>query len=380
MKKIIAACSVLSASLLFSSIVSADTHKPRGGNDHGHIQAWYDSSVSSYGYTGHFDHAVSTWNGRNANVSISKTLNNSGQVDRYYVGTTAELGLFGRTNWYNDLGINVDPDWFSYSRSVVSIYHNQLKDYQNGINFTSTRIRHTTAHEVGHSLGLAHTTSSAQLSTSLMTEGNNPSVNRNINTPSSYDISELRSLYGGPAFMALSSNEDISNQSEIHIETQHASYATLSELSDYSDLVVIASPIDDFENRKHISTFYDTGDLQDYYTLNNLTIKKVLSGDKSNIGENLEVIESNSIVDFGAQKIKMINDGYKETQKGQDYILFLKKDSQGQYQIINRNEGTFTIDEVNSATVNRPGTFITRENSVRDSLLSEIANTYSNEL
>ncbi|MNC51281.1 hypothetical protein D3C75_1005680 [compost metagenome] len=76
----------------------------------------------------------------------------------------------------------------------------------------------------------------------------------------------------------------------------------------------------------------------------------------------------------------MINDGYKETQKGQEYILFLKKDPQGQYQIVNRNEGTFTLDEVNSAITNKPGTFITRDNNVRDNLLNEIANTYSNEL
>ncbi|KWX70642.1 hypothetical protein AML91_26680 [Paenibacillus jilunlii] len=180
--------------------------------------------------------------------------------------------------------------------------------------------------------------------------------------------------------MALSLNTDTSNQNEINVETQYESYATLSELSNYSDVIVIASPTDDFENRKHIATFYDTGDLQDYYTLNNLSIKKVLAGDSSNIGENLEVIESNSIVEFGARKIKMINDGYKETQKGQEYILFLKKDPQGQYQIVNRNEGTFTLDEVNSAITNKPETFITRDNNVRDNLLNEIANTYSNEL
>lgn len=377
MKKRTAAFFVLSTSLLFSSVVSANTHSPRGGNDNGKIQAWYDSSISSYGYTSHFDHAVSTWNGRNANVSISKTLNNSGQVDRYYVGTTSE-DLYGRNIWYNDLGIPVNPDWFSWSRSVVSVYHNKFVEFGN---FTPTRIRHTTAHEVGHSLGLAHTTSSTYASTSLMTAGDNPSINRDINIPSSYDLSELRSLYGGPALRAPSLNTDTSNQNEVNIETQYESYPTLSELSNYSDLVVIASPTDDFENRKHIATFYDTGDLQDYYTLNNLSINKVLAGDSSNIGENLEVIESNAIVAFGgARKIKMINDGYRETQKGQEYILFLKKDSQGQYQIVNRNEGTFTLDEVNSATTNRRGTIITRDNDIRDNLLNEIANTYSNEL
>ncbi|MEK5439337.1 MULTISPECIES: matrixin family metalloprotease [Paenibacillus] len=380
MKKRTTALFVLSTSLLFSSVVSANTHSPRGGNANGKIQAWYDSSISSYGYTSHFDHAVSTWNGRNANVSISKTLNNSGQVDRYYVGTTSEEGLYGRNIWYNDLGIPVDPDWFSWSRSVVSVFDNQLRNFNGGVNFTSARIKHTTAHEVGHSLGLAHTTASAQVSTSLMTAGDNSSVNRDINTPSSYDISELRSLYGGPGLMASSLNADTSNQNEVDIETQYESYDTLSELSSFSDLVVIASPTDDFENRKHIATFYDTGDLQDYYTLNNLSIKKVLEGDSSNIVENLEVIESNAIVDFGLQKVKMVNDGYQETQKGTEYILFLRKDPQGQYQIINRNEGTFTLDEVNSTATNRRGTFITRDNDIRDNLLNEIATTYSNEL
>ncbi|AIQ31227.1 hypothetical protein P40081_25975 [Paenibacillus sp. FSL P4-0081] len=380
MKKRTAAFMVLSTSLLFSSVVSADTHSPRGGTDHGNVKVWYDYSIASYGFTSHYDHAISTWNGRNANVSISKTLNNSGQVDRYYVGTTTEPNLFGRTIFYNDLGIAVDPDWFSWSRSVVSAYYNQLHDYEGGVNFTAARIKHTTAHEVGHSLGLDHTTASAQVSTSLMTAGNHPSVNRDNNTPTSYDISELRSLYGGPALKAPDLNAETPNPNVVNIETEYELFDNLSELSNNSDLVVVASPMDDFENRKHIATFYDTGDLQDYYTLNNLSIKKVLAGDSSDIGENLEVIESNAIVDFGLQKVKMVNDGYQETQKGTEYILFLSKNPQGQYQIINRNAGVFTLDEVNSAATNKRGTFITRDNDIRDNLLNEVTNTYSNEL
>lgn len=166
----------------------------------------------------------------------------------------------------------------------------------------------------------------------------------------------------------------------VNIETEYEFFDNLSELSNNSDLVVVASPTDDFENRKHIATFYDTGDLQDYYTLNNLSIKKVLAGDSSDIGENLEVIESNAIVDFGLQKVKMVNDGYQETQKGTEYILFLSKNPQGQYQIINRNAGVFTLDEINSAATNKRGTFITRDNDIRDNLLNEVTNTYSNEL
>jgi hypothetical protein len=76
----------------------------------------------------------------------------------------------------------------------------------------------------------------------------------------------------------------------------------------------------------------------------------------------------------------MVNDGYQETQKGTEYILFLSKDPQGQYQIINRSAGAFTLDEFNSAATNKRGTFITRDNDIRDNLLNEIANTFSNEL
>lgn len=242
--------------------------------------------------------------------------------------------LYGRNLWYNDLGVPVNPSWFSWSRSVISIYHNKFVELGN---LTPTRIRHTTAHEVGHSLGLDHTTSSTYASTSLMTSGDNPSLNRDMTVPSSYDIGQLRSLYGGPAFMAPSLNTDTSASNEVNVETQY------------------------------------------YYTLNNLNIKKVLEGDSLNIGENLEVIESNSIVHFSGREIKLKNDGYKETQKGEDYILFLKKNLQGKYTIINRSNGSFNVNDIYS-TINEPKTSIMRSSNGRDGLLLEIAQKYSADL
>lgn len=61
--------SIFIISLCFSTIsttVSADIFS--GGRTNGIFNAYYDASVSSYGYTTHYDQARQSWNGISTNV------------------------------------------------------------------------------------------------------------------------------------------------------------------------------------------------------------------------------------------------------------------------------------------------------------------------
>lgn len=64
-------------------------------------------------------------------------------------------------------------------------------------------------------------------------------------------------------------------------------------MSSGAELIVIASPTEDFKNREHKSTFYKSGKakvLQDIYTLTDIKIDKVIKG-PSNIPDTIKIVE-----------------------------------------------------------------------------------------
>ncbi|QJD84978.1 hypothetical protein [Cohnella herbarum] len=186
--------SLVALSVVFSSIAFADVHVYKRNT--GYYSAYYDSSIASYGYTSKFDWARSKWTAVSPNLYIGSTTTNDSTTDEYYVGTTAEEGLFGRTSFYyrsifGNFPRNPDSDNWDYS--VVSLYDNtfiarNLK--------TDTAIKNTATHEVGHSVGLEHTTSATNKASSVMTAGNDSLKDRTITTPSSYDLNNITTKWG----------------------------------------------------------------------------------------------------------------------------------------------------------------------------------------
>lgn len=145
---------------------------------------------------------------------------------------------------------------------------------------------------------------------------------------------------------------------DIETIVTHGSYikhVDESELYDAAELVVMAHTVKDFMDRNHVVKYVEQTEedkdlpvaIEDFYTETPVRIIKVLKQPSDSIiakNDSINIIEPISLVedDFGVRKLSTEN--YVELQKGKPYILYLKKNTYGQYSIINMNNGKFNLE------------------------------------
>ncbi|MGG1618981.1 hypothetical protein ACIFQM_21000 [Paenibacillus sp. NRS-1782] len=137
------------------------------------------------------------------------------------------------------------------------------------------------------------------------------------------------------------------NTPKISLEASYIDYKTVSELDSNAELIVIGSPLQEFDDRQHIVTSFDDGTIQDLYTLTNIKIEKVIKspeGAALNVEEPLSIVEPISYIDDAEGKKKIAYEDYTELKQNEKSIIFLKKNTQGQYSVINMDLGKFTIE------------------------------------
>lgn len=135
--------------------------------------------------------------------------------------------------------------------------------------------------------------------------------------------------------------------STISIESNYQTYANADQLDEGADLIVVASPLKDFKDRTHITTHYNDGAVQDFYTLTEIKIDQVIKTSISTPTKNdtIEIVEPIGYSDPTTKQTKITHEDYSELEKDQQYILFLKKNTYGQFSIINMELGKFKIKD-----------------------------------
>jgi hypothetical protein len=187
MKKTRLVGALLSVFILAISIpTSAFANFYAGGRSSAKFNAYYDSSVVTYGYEGIYDTARASWGGISSNVAIGKTTSLSGLPDKYYVGSSTDPKLLGLSSYYDANGNPVNNN-VPRAFTTFASYNNNLIAYESP---GSSAVRISNAiHELGHTLSLAHTTQSG-ITDSVMFQG--------IQTigPQQYDKNQLKAKWG----------------------------------------------------------------------------------------------------------------------------------------------------------------------------------------
>ncbi|WP_058302084.1 hypothetical protein [Gorillibacterium timonense] len=114
-----------------------------------------------------------------------------------------------------------------------------------------------------------------------------------------------------------------------------------------SDLVVVASPLDAFEDREPVLSNYSSGDLMSFHTNTKIKISKVL---KNNTDLDLKESSIMTIVEpiavstnaLGEKEILAIED-YKEMEANKEYLMFIQGTLPGIYGLNNLNNGKFEL-------------------------------------
>lgn len=314
----------LAALLCFSSISFGESFG--GGRSNGHLSYYLDESALQYGYGPHLNHAANAWNNISPSVTLSTSQSSKG-ADVYMVGNSAIDGLLGVhvpyvTGFLGKPKVASVFDTWQYSALVL--YHNNMQ--AKGLTYQQ-RISNA-IHEIGHSLGLAHPSQGVP---SVMKQGISDLM------PTSYDRFELINKWG------LTARTLSARRSEIRLQANYESFDTVPDADQGADLVLLASPISDFDQRKHITKYFTDGKLMDFYTITPLKIERIIKTDK-NIAikprDLLQVLEPASYLKDSDGQHLLTYESYQPMAKEQRYLVFLKRNSKGAYSVMNMALGT----------------------------------------
>ncbi|OWR30743.1 hypothetical protein CDO73_09105 [Saccharibacillus sp. O23] len=138
------------------------------------------------------------------------------------------------------------------------------------------------------------------------------------------------------------------------MDASYIGFNTIEDLDAHADLILVGTPILPFEEREHKAAYYQDGVVQDFYTITDFKVDKVVKDSKQAVKNGMiQYFEPISVVtqETGAKVIYSIAD-YQEVQQGEKYLVFLRENDNGHYATINMNNGKFALEEKATRAIN----------------------------
>ncbi|WP_195575869.1 hypothetical protein [Paenibacillus sp. 1001270B_150601_E10] len=158
---------------------------------------------------------------------------------------------------------------------------------------------------------------------------------------------------------------------DVYSSSTYKGFSTAKALFSDADLVVIGSPIKDFEDREVEMGTNSLGGIMYIVTSTEIKVEKVLKGPEEGFAD-LTILEPIGVRQTLTGKERYATEGYTEMKKGSKYLIFLGKNTSGQYSVINMQAGKFNLDGTDSDdSKGSPG---------KQSIFTEIKTNFSQEL
>lgn len=130
---------------------------------------------------------------------------------------------------------------------------------------------------------------------------------------------------------------------DINVASSYKGFSSAQALFSGAELVVIGSPIKDFEDREVLLKERPGGVIEYIVTSTEINVEKVLKGPEED-AIHLKIIEPIGVRQTLKGKERIASDGYTAMKKGSQYLIFLGKNTFGQYSVINMQAGKFNLD------------------------------------
>ncbi|MBU5353874.1 hypothetical protein KQI74_16440 [Paenibacillus barcinonensis] len=135
----------------------------------------------------------------------------------------------------------------------------------------------------------------------------------------------------------------------VHLSANALTFHEVDKLDAFAELIVIGYASEDFRDREHVITAFDDGTMQSFHTNTPVRIEKILKKPEDFPADQrgLTIIEPVSL----DGDVKYTADGYVEIQKGDTSVLFLMRNTYGDYGLINGNLGKFSLEGIRQSSV-----------------------------
>ncbi|MBT2284482.1 hypothetical protein J7E78_13135 [Paenibacillus polymyxa] len=167
------------------------------------------------------------------------------------------------------------------------------------------------------------------------------------------------------------SKPDVPIHKVVNLSANSLTFHEIDKLDAFAELIVIGYATEDFRDREHVITAFDDGTMQSFHTNTNSKIEKILKkpDDFPSDQNELPIIEPVSIE---GDVIYTVDD-YVELQKGDESVLFLMRNSYGDYGLINDNLGKFSLEGITQYSLPQSSTVeeLSEYETFRDSVMEK---------
>ncbi|WP_342554872.1 hypothetical protein [Paenibacillus sp. FSL R7-0652] len=177
---------------------------------------------------------------------------------------------------------------------------------------------------------------------------------------------------GAIGYVKGQSNPDQTVYNIVNLPANSITFSEIDKLDAFAELIVIGYAAAEFKDREHVITAFDDGAMQSFHTNTNIKIKQILKKpeDFPSDQKELKIIEPVSL----KEDVKYTVNQYVELQKGEPSVLFLMKNTYGDYGLINDNLGKFSLEGLSQSSL--PETATAQECSEYEAFRDSVMKKY----